>query len=233
MKLAIMQPYLFPYAGYFQLIAGVDRFVFYDDVNFIKGGWINRNRLYLSGRVGWFTLPLRAASPNRKINELHVLAEATWKRKLLASVHASYRKAPYFEPAFGLLGDVVHSQETSLSALARHSVVAVARYIGLQTEFAVSSERYGNQSLAGAERILDICQREGASEYHNLPGGVGLYSPERFGEASIALHFLQPALTAYSQFNRPFEPGLSVLDVLMFNDRASARRLLGSVGCHE
>lgn len=233
MKLAIMQPYLFPYAGYFQLIAGVDRFVFYDDVNFIKGGWINRNRLHISGKSAWFTLPLLSASPHRRINQIHVVDNLHWKRKLLASISDSYRKAPYFEPAYAMLSEVIYSGETSLSALARQSVVAVARYIGMDTEFVVSTGRYGNEVLTGVDRVMDICRREQAGAYHNLPGGVDLYSVERFAEAGISLHFVQPAMGPYRQFNRPFQPGLSALDVLMFNDRASARRLLGSVHLHE
>lgn len=233
MKLAIMQPYLFPYVGYFQLAAAVDRFVFYDDVNYIKGGWINRNRLFMSGGVRWFTLPLQAASPHRKINQLHVLADPVWKRKLLTSVSDAYGKAPYFEQAYALLVEVFDSGETSLSALARSSVMAVARHVGLRTEFVVSTGRYGNEELTGADRVLDICLREGVGEYRNLPGGVGLYPASQFSAAGVALRFLQPQLVPYSQFNRPFQPGLSVLDVLMFNDRLSARRLLENGDFHE
>lgn len=233
MKLAIMQPYLFPYAGYFQLVAGVDRFVFYDDVNFIKGGWINRNRLHISGRPEWFTLPLQSASPHRRINQIHVVDNPHWRRKLLASISDSYCKAPYFEPTYAMLNELINSGETSLSALARQSVVAVARHVGMDTEFVVSTGRYGNDVLTGVDRVLDICKQEQAGAYHNLPGGKDLYSVDRFAELGIALHFVNPVLAPYEQSNRTFQPGLSALDVLMFNDRASARRLLGRVHFHE
>ena len=226
-RVAIMQPYLFPYAGYFQLVAAVDRFVFYDDVHYIKGGWINRNRLFLSKQVSWFTFPLCEASANRKINQAHVQPNHTWKRKLLASVTQAYGRAPFFEPAFALLAEIVTSGETSLSALARQSVVSVARYLDLGTEFVVSTGRYGNETLRGAERVLDICRQEGADEYHNLPGGTALYSAEAFSAAGVELRFIEPALAEYDQFDKPFKPGLSILDVLMFNDRDSTLRLLG------
>lgn len=227
MKLAIMQPYLFPYVGYFQLVAAVDRFVFFDDVNFISRGWINRNRLSLSGNVSWFTLPVSGASQNLKINELHVQSDGAWRRKLLASVRQSYGKAPCFDPAYALLADIVLSEEKSLSVLARESVIAVARYLGLGTEFVVSTGRYGNEDLRGADRVLDICRQEGAAEYHNLPGGMALYSTEEFSAAGVELHFMQPRLVEYRQLEEPFKPGLSMLDVLMFNDRVSSLRLLG------
>ncbi len=227
-RLAIMQPYLFPYIGYFQLVAAVDRFVFFDDVNFINRGWINRNRLFLSGSVSWFTLPVSGASQNRKINELHVQPDGAWRRKLLASVRQSYGKAPCFEPAYALLEDIVLSGETSLSVLAQESVMAVAHYLGLGTEFVISTGRYGNEDLRGSDRILDICRQEQAAEYHNLPGGMALYSAEDFSVAGVELHFVQPELLEYGQLEAPFKPGLSMLDVLMFNDRMSTLRLLGS-----
>ena len=226
-RLAVMQPYLFPYVGYFQLVAAVDRFVFYDDVHYIKGGWINRNRLLLSQQVSWFTFPLCDASSNRKINQAHVQPNGTWRRKLLASVRQSYGRAPFFEPAFALLAEIVASGETSLSVLARQSVVSVARYLGLGTEFVVSTGRYGNEALRGAERVLDICRQEGATEYHNLPGGTALYSDEAFSAAGVELRFIEPVLVEYGQLDQPFKPDLSILDVLMFNDRDSTLRLLG------
>lgn len=225
-RLAIMQPYFFPYVGYFQLVAAVDTFVFYDDVAFIKQGWINRNRLSLSGRTSWFTLPVVGGSSNLKINELEVQAGDVWRRKMLASVKQSYGKAPFFEHAYGLLADLLLSGESSLSEIAQRSVVNVARYIGLTTEFLASSGRYGNEEMCGAERVLDICKRERAVEYHNLPGGRTLYSADEFSAAGVELRFVEPNLTAYRQMAEPFEPGLSMLDVLMFNDRQALLRLL-------
>ena len=226
-RLAVMQPYLFPYVGYFQLVSRVDRFVFLDDVNFINRGWINRNQMLLSDSVKWFTIPVLGSSQNRRINELHVQADGTWRRKLLSSVRHSYGKAPCFEQAYALLEDIILAGETSLSTIARKSVVSVARYLGLETEFIPSTGRYGNEDLRGAARVLDICRQEGAAEYYNLPGGTALYSGEVFSAAGLELHFIEPKLLEYKQFEQPFKPGLSILDVLMFNDRLSTLRLLG------
>lgn len=228
-RLAIMQPYLFPYVGYFQLVSAVDRFVFYDDVNYIKRGWINRNRLFLAGKVSWFTLPLCGASQYRKINEIHVQQDASWMRKLLASVKQSYGKAPYFAQAYPLLEDVVLSKETSLSVLAQKSVMVVARYLGLATEFVVSTGQYENEDLRGSDRILDICRQELASEYYNLPGGEALYSSEEFSSAGVELNLMHPRLTEYPQKRVSFTPGLSILDLLMFNDREASIQLIGGV----
>lgn len=226
MKLAIMQPYLFPYLGYFQLVDAVDRFVFYDDVNYIKGGWINRNRLLLGGGVSWFTIPLNGASPHKKINEVRVQPDDMWRRKLLASVRHGYSRAPYFRQAHSLLEEILQSGETSLSELACTSIVSVSRYLGLEVQFVHSAGRYGNEALSGSARILDICRQEGATEYHNLPGGEALYSPDSFRAAGIELRFVQCELDEYRQFGSSFQSGLSILDVLMFNDPMSTRQLL-------
>lgn len=224
-----MQPYFFPYAGYFQLADAVDRFVFYDDVNFIKGGWINRNRLIISGKVAWFTVPLANASPNKRINEISVQPGRVWKKKILESVKQSYSKAPNFKEIYEIFEAVVMRDNDSLASIAEDSVVAIARYLGLNTEFVVSTCRYANAHLQGVSRVLDICVQEGALEYHNLPGGIDLYSKPDFEAEGIELTFVQPLLTEYSHNSTPFKPGLSIIDLLMFNNRSTSLQLLRGI----
>lgn len=226
MRLAIMQPYLFPYLGYFQLAASVDKFVFYDDVNFIKHGWINRNRLYLGGAVRYFTIPLSGASPFLKIRQIGVQPGEIWKKKMLESVRHSYSKAPHFKAANELLRTALDSGESSIAAIARTSVRTVCAYAGLDTQFVASSAIYGNDQLSGAQRVVDICKRENASDYVNPPGGRELYSEDMFSAAGVKLHFVQPCLREYKQFAGEFQPGLSVLDALMFNDARAVRELI-------
>jgi hypothetical protein len=223
MKLAIMQPYFFPYIGYFQLVAAVDKFVFYDDVNFIKNGWINRNRLYLGGAVRYITVPLSGASPFLKINQVDIQDGEAWRRKILESVRHSYSKAPYFDAVNSLLSGVLLSETTKIGELAKKSVVDIAAYLGLQTEFVHTSTVYQNQSLSGSARVLDICAQEQAQEYHNPPGGRDLYSEREFRERGIKLSFIEPTLARYKQFADEFMPGLSILDVLMFNSPEAVR----------
>lgn len=226
MKLAVMQPYVFPYIGYFQLIQAVDKFVFYDNVNYIKNGWINRNRLRLGGAVRYFTIPLHEASPFRRIVETRIDGRQPWCRKILESVRHAYGRAPYFTPVRQLVESVLTEQSDSIAAMARASVLAVARYLGLTTEFVPSSGPYGNAHLHGVERVLDICRREAATQYLNLPGGRALYAPEEFNRQGIDLRFVQPLPIEYPQFIEPFEPWLSIIDVLMHNAPEDARRLL-------
>ncbi|MCA1854617.1 WbqC family protein [Massilia oculi] len=226
MKLAIMQPYFFPYLGYFQLIASVDKFVFYDDVNFIKNGWINRNRLYLAGATRYITVPLAGASPFLKINEIQVQQGEGWRRKIAESVRHSYSRAPYFAEVGELLHRVLFSSETKIGDTAKASITEVCAYLDLAPEFVASSTVYGNAQLTGAERVLDICAQEGARHYYNPPGGRELYNDEEFNARDIGLHFIHPELKPYPQFAEQFEPGLSIIDVLMFNDRETVKAMI-------
>ncbi|WP_433885042.1 WbqC family protein [Pseudomonas vranovensis] len=226
MKLAIMQPYFFPYVGYFDLIASVDKFVFYDDVNFIKNGWINRNRLYLSGDVRYFTVPLSGASSYSKICEVNIQPRQAWVRKLMESIRQSYAKAPNFTATFDLLRDVVEGEDVSIAGLAQRSIRKSVERLGFSTAFVESSSIYGNSHLSGPERVLDICLQEHAEEYINPSGGRALYDADYFLQSGIKLSFSSANLVPYSQFDRPFSPGLSIIDMMMFNEFERCRELI-------
>lgn len=226
MRIAVMQPYLFPYVGYFQLIAAVDRFVVLDDVRFIRRGWIHRNRILLGGREWRFTVPVEGASQNRDIRDVTVVPQAAWLAKLLRTLEHAYRKAPEFERVWPCVRGVLSSGERSISRLAVLGLVRVCEVLAIGTELVESSSVYGNGQLRGEERILDICARERASHYVNLPGGAELYSEEAFAARGIALEFLRPEPGGYRQLGGPFVPWLSIIDVLMFNSGDEARRLV-------
>ncbi|HZW12299.1 MAG TPA: WbqC family protein [Noviherbaspirillum sp.] len=228
MKLAIMQPYLFPYLGYFQLVAAVDKFVFLDDVNFRKRGWINRNRFFLGGDARYITVPLENASQFKKINEVLIQKSDAWRWRTAESMRHSYSKAPHYRVINELFSEVMFSDETHISAVAKRSVTAVAKYLDLKTEFVASSSSYDNGGLNGAERILDICRRERASQYFNLPGGRELYDTSSFESNGMSLHFIEPTLNAYRQVSEQFHSGLSIIDVLMFNEKKAVLEMLQS-----
>ena len=217
MKVAVMQPYIFPYIGYFQLIHAADKFVFYDDVSYIKQGWINRNQLLVNGKASFFTIPVRQASSNLLIHETEFTLPEVKKKKLLRTIEQNYSNAPYYTSVFSLVSEVFNSGVTTISELAVESVIRVCEYIGLKREFAVSSVSYNNRALDRASRLIDICHQEGASHYVNAAGGAELYSKENFKEKGVELSFLESRARAYSQFSSPFVPYLSIIDVLMFN----------------
>ena len=224
-----MQPYFFPYIGYFQLVHAVDRFVVYDDVAFIKQGWINRNRMLINGQPSFFSVPIRHASSFTRICDTHIdddRQHARWVEKLLKSFDNAYRRAPEFPRVFPMIERVLAGQPSKIGDLALESVKAVARFLSIDTAFVDSSSTYGNADLKAEERVLAICVAERATEYVNVPGGRELYSRERFEAHGIRLHFIEPRPVEYKQFGAPFVPWLSIIDVLMFNPADAVRGFL-------
>src|SRR5437868_1298867 len=173
MKLAIMQPYIFPYIGYFQLVNAVDKFIFYDDVDYIKQGWINRNKILLNGEPRLFTIPLANASSFRKIKDtlLNEKEYKSWLIKFYKTMNAAYCKAPYYKNVFSLLQEVFEKGVTTIGELAMSSVSATLSYLDVHTALNSSSAGYFNLHLSGKERVIDICVKEKASCYVNAQDG--------------------------------------------------------------
>jgi WbqC-like protein family len=228
MKLAIMQPYLFPYIGYFQLIKTVDIFVFYDDVNYIKKGWVNRNRILVNKKEFTFSVPLNKISQNITIRETYINLETfeSWKEKIIQTLLYNYKKAPFFSEVNELINSILNKKYATISDLAIESIIATSEYLGFKTTFFTSSERYENRDLERQERLIDICNKENASDYINALGGNELYDKKSFKEKGIELSFIKTLPIEYKQFNNDFVPWLSIIDVLMFNSIEEVEEML-------
>jgi hypothetical protein len=215
MKLAIMQPYFFPYIGYWQLIHSVDRFVIYDDVNYIKNGWINRNRVLINGAATYFTVPLFQSSSFKKICDTSVQPSAPWRSKLSKMIENTYRRSPYFDHVFPTIDALIRQEHENLADYLACQISALAPFMGIQTEVVTSSRCYGNAELSGQDRILDICRREGATTYINPQGGQELYDKKVFAEHGLDLGFIVMQALSYKQKTDEFIPSLSIVDALM------------------
>lgn len=215
MKLAIMQPYFFPYIGYWQLLNIADRFVIYDDVNFVKRGWINRNRILINGEPSYITIPLDHASQNKRIRDIHLKDSPLWRRKMLKSIEYAYRKSPFFSEVFPELQRQIGHQSINLADYLAQHLSKMATFLGISTEFVSTSSSYRNSNLTGQDRVLDICKREDATSYFNLQGGQTLYDSESFENANIELYFVSTQIGPYKQRSANFVSNLSVIDVLM------------------
>lgn len=223
-----MQPYIFPYIGYFQLINAVDRFVVYDDVTFIKGGWINRNKILLNGAAHVFTVPLKNASSFVTIGKTeinHVLYDG-WKNKFLKTLEQAYKKAPFYEAGCVLVTGVLNSNAYTIAELAAKSIKDTCNYLGISTEFVLTATHYGNSELKAEERVKDICRREGANTYINATGGRELYDKDDFEKAGLKLQFIKTHSISYPQLGGEFVPWLSIIDVLMFNSQETIQGFL-------
>lgn len=226
MKVAIMQPYFFPYIGYFSLIKVVDLFIFYDDVNYIKGGWVNRNRILINSEAKYLTLNVKNGSPNKLINEIEFDDN---RQKLLKTIEQNYKKAPYFKQVWPLLETNLKLKTTSLADIAINSVRSVTNYLGMKTKFEISSVSYPEtKGLERSERLKQICRKTHADTYINAIGGIDLYDKYDFLKNHINLQFLKPQLLQYKQYKETFIPGLSIIDVLMFNSIEDIHLMLES-----
>lgn len=228
MKIAVMQPYFMPYIGYFQLINAVDKFIIYDDVNYIKQGWINRNNILLNGQSYLFSIPLKNASSFKKINEIGIneVLFSKWKEKFFKTLESAYKKAPFYEKTSFILKNLFENNNSKIGDLVYHSIIEICKYTGIDTSIEKTSTIYQNSELSKEERLVDICQKEGADTYINPFGGQELYNKEYFAKNDINLFFIKSHEVNYTQFNNNFVPWLSMIDILMFNSAEEINDML-------
>ena len=228
MKVGIMQPYFVPYLGYWQLMNAVDRYVVFDDVNYIKGGRVNRNAILQNGQAQYFNLPLIGASPNKHINEVEVNCDPKQRDKMLRTLEMCYAKAPYYQQVQSIFEEVFSQQETNLAKYLYHSFQKIGAYLGITTELILSSTLDKDCSLKAHNKVISICKLLGATEYYNSVSGVPLYEPHRalFEANGLQLHFPIMRDVRYKQFKNEFVPSLSIIDVMMFNSQDECQRLL-------
>ena len=207
-----MQPYLFPYIGYFQAISSVDKFVIYDDVNYIKQGWINRNRIVVNNEAHFITLELIGSSSFKKINEIQTGRN---KNKIIKTIESYYKRAPFFEEIFELLKNILSNDENNLAKFLANSLLAINLKLGIDTTILISSEMQKNNQLKGQDKVIHICNLLNATTYINAIGGQELYSKKVFDQNGIELKFIKSNQIEYKQFNSPFISNLSIIDVMM------------------
>lgn len=228
MRLAIMQPYFMPYIGYWQIINYVNKFVVYDDVNYIKKGWINRNRILLNNSDYLFTLPVRNSSQNRLIMDIGLHDNARWIDNFFKTLSLAYKRAPYYNAVITLISECF---DVTCSNIASFNVVIInriCRYLKIETEIIQSSVICNNNNLHGQERILDICKQEKADIYINTIAGKELYSKDIFASNGIKLEFIKCNTISYAQFKNEFIPWLSIIDVMMFNSIENIHKMLNN-----
>lgn len=223
-----MQPYLFPYIGYWQLLNAVDKYVILDNVNYITKGYINRNYILINGQPSRFTVPVLHASQNRLISETKLNFQTDEKKKFLNKVKFSYQKAPHFNETYKLVEDVIMNDTDDLTDYIAYSLEQIKQYLGIDTPIYKSSQIEINPEFKAQDRIIAICKNLGGDTYINPSGGRTLYSHDKFAEESLELFFLDTMMDKiyYKQFNNDYVNYLSIIDVLMFNDVSSIQKYL-------
>jgi hypothetical protein len=218
MKIAIMQPYFFPYIGYFQLISAVEEFIIYDNIQYTKKGWINRNRILINNKDEYITLPIKKDSDYLNVNQRFLSNNWAQDRiKLLNKINESYRKAQYFEKVYPIIEKCINFEDPNLFNFIYNSLQEILLYLKISTKITRSSLIDINHNLKSEEKVLEICKKKNASIYINPIGGIELYSKTYFESNGIKLDFQKSNEIKYNQFKNIFVPSLSIIDVIMFN----------------
>lgn len=216
MIVAIMQPYFFPYIGYFQLMKAADIFVFLDDVQYIQRGWVNRNRIRSQQRWVWLTRAVEKAPREWNIAQrLYTERGPNCAEDVYQRVMSLYQGAPFYEATSTLIGSLIKHAERNVAKFNRHHIEVIARVLGITTPCMNSSEIFPCGHLRGQERIIALCRKLGASTYINPIGGVSLYDSETFHQSGVDLRFLRTTELPVNLHPEPTH--LSIIDHIMGN----------------
>lgn len=229
MELGILQPYIFPYLAYFQLINRVDKLVIYDDVQYIKGGWINKNRILNNNSYRNIGIPVLKDSIKKKINERYfVMDTERFKIRLLRQVENTYKNAPYYDEISSFISKTIFYEERNVAKFNTYILSEICGLLKISTPFFLSSEITKEYGYAGEERVINLNHAMGSSVYINPVGGKELYHRDSFLKAGITLKFLVTDTYKYRQYDNVFVPDLSIIDLLMFNSIESVNNLLNN-----
>lgn len=218
-----------PYIGYFQLINSVDEFIIYDNIQYTKKGWINRNQILSNGTPQLISIPLKKDSDyldvvGRELSE-------SWsndRKKIINIIKSSYNKSPYFQETFELILKCLNNPERNLFKFIYDSLILINEYLDIKTKMIISSIIDVDHTLKSQDKVLSICRERKATQYINSIGGQELYNKDIFKQNKIDLNFIKTNPIQYKQFNNEFIPWLSIIDVLMFNSKEQIKNYLNS-----
>lgn len=216
-----------PYIGYWQLLSAVDTYVVYDNIEYTKKGWFNRNRILEIDHDKLFTIPLKKDSDFLPINQRSLSTDSTADiARTLRIIQQNYKKAPYFAAAYPVIEQCFLFSDKNLFEYIFNSIKAICTYLTIKTNIVFASKAAIDHSLKAEKKVLAICKTLQADTYINAIGGKELYDKAEFKSSGIDLRFIKSKPVEYQQFGKPFVPWLSIIDVMMFNDQATITRML-------
>lgn len=223
---AVMQPYFFPYIGYFQLMHAVDTFVFFDDVQYINRGWVNRNRIRVRNEPAWLTMPVQRAPRDHTIVARRYLLDTGTVAAMKRSLQFNYAKAPFHAEVISQLSTILDCTDASVAGFNENLLTNIAHRLGINSQLVASSAITQTPGLRGEAKIIDICRQIGADAYINAIGGIDLYDPVHFEQAGIDLRFIRSTATTATPLDGPEQPPLSIIDTLMHQGWDGTRAIL-------
>ena len=229
MKLAVMQPYFCPYIGYFSLIKHTDEFILFDIVQFIRHGWIERNRvLKQTGGTVYIQVPLVKHSRDTLIKDIQIRNTEDWKSKIRAQLSFYKKGNRYYKSVIEVIESVFKNEYANIVQLNKDMLIAICKYLNIDSKIQIFSEM--NLKIEKAQEpdewALNICKTYGADEYWNPPGGKTFFDKTKYKDSNIELKFQQLKMPEYKQMTSNFEAGLSIIDVMMFNSPKNISNML-------
>ena len=238
-RLAAMQPYFFPYIGYFQLISAVDIFVVYDKASYRKSSWINRNRIKDKGtsRSVYVTVPIQRYKHTMLIEKVRITENDSWKASVKNLIYYNYKRARFFDEAYDFIAELIDNDEKSLHRFNSHIILEVSEKLGVQTSIVIENEAHEQleselstkdrgDGMLKQHRVVKLCGLYNATDYINPIGGMSLYDSDFFKRNNKQLYFIEPQPIEYPQFYQPFLENMSIIDVLMHNGFDGTKELL-------
>jgi len=226
MKAVILQSNYIPWKGYFDQMNIADVFVIYDEVQYTKNDWRNRNKIKTANGLTWLTIPIRQEKLSQRIIDTEVSGNE-WRKKHWNSISMSYSRASYFKQYRSLFEELyLNSSETYLSSINYNFFVAINEALGIKTKLVWSNEL--NLVEGKSERLVDICKKVGADEYISGPAAKDYLQTDLFEKEKIKVSWMEySGYKEYNQLYPPFEHGVSILD-LIFNEGPDSFRFLKS-----
>ncbi|MGY4878617.1 WbqC family protein [Vreelandella aquamarina] len=230
MNLAIMQPYFFPYIGYFQLMEYADEWIIFDNIQFIDKGWINRNRiLHPNIEKAWqyITVPLSKRGQFPRINEVNISPNHRWIDTIMGKL-TIYKKAPHYNETSDFIYECLSYKDENLSTMLERTLQKTAKHLDIQTFISSQSNQSWDLPKINhpGQWALEISKVKKAKKYVNLYGGSKIFQQDEFDKEKIKLEFLKPALNPYDQYRKNFIEGLSIIDIMMWNDKETIHKIL-------
>ena len=224
-----MQPYFFPYIGYFQLMNLVDKWIVFDTVQYIYHGWINRNRI-LHPTSGWqfVIVPLETHSHNIIIKDVKITEQIEWKTKILGQLTHYKKIAPFYSQTIEIISECFECKEKNISKFNVNILSVISNYLDIEFKYEFHSEMHTKLEVVEdpGDWALKISEVMNATQYVNPIGGKDLFDKNKFIEKGITLNFLEQNKFEYNQKREYFEKNLSIIDILMWNSKAQIRELL-------
>jgi WbqC-like protein family len=229
MKVAIMQPYFMPYVGYFALIAKSDKFILFDTPQFIRHGWIERNKISKpNGESLYIKVPLEKHSRDTAILSVKINNFENWQGKILAQLIPYRKKAKNYSQIIILLNEIFSFKTESIVALNYFALQNICNYLEITTPISIWSELNIEIEEVDTpdEWALNICKALNAKSYYNPEGGLTFFNKDKYDNVGIDLKFMRMHTKQYAQFTNEFLPSLSIIDVLMFNSKEEIHKML-------